>query len=93
MPDKTITFRWNEVTQAAVFKRDLFTVDCIHLIFELNHIETIELHESMQGWEALIASIPQNLSGALSQEQWWDKVVSPPFETCWTKIYPPSSQP
>jgi hypothetical protein len=92
LPDKTITFRWNEITQAAVFKRDLFTVDCIHLIFELNGTHTLEVHEEMQGWKDLIDAIPRHLPGAMSQEQWWNKVVSPAFELCWTKIYPSPSQ-
>ena len=87
LPDKTVTFNWAEVTQVGVFKRDQFTVDCICMAFELNHKESVELNENMEGWSTLVKAVPIYLSGALTEEQWWDKVVWPTFELCFTTIY------
>jgi hypothetical protein len=87
LPATTVTFTWNEVTRAAVFKRDQFTVDCICMIFELNGIETVEVNEDMEGWSSLLQAIPLHLPGALAQEDWWDRVAFPAFETCFTEIY------
>ena len=88
LPDETITFTWREVTEVGVFKRDCYTVDQIHMIFELNRTETVEVTENMDGWSQLVTAVPVHLSGALAQEEWWDKVVSPAFELCFTIIYP-----
>ena len=87
LPDKTVTFNWTEVTQVAVFKRDHFTVDCICMIFELNKTQTLEVNENMEGWNTLVKAVPVYLSGALDEEEWWNKVVAPAFEPCFTKIY------
>ena len=87
LPDKTVTFTWLEVTRVAVFKRDQFTVDCICMIFELNNKESVEVNENMEGWGTLVKAVPVYLSGALAEEQWWNKVVSPAFELCFTQIY------
>ena|SRR5258707_8261052 len=88
LPDKTVTFSWQEVTQVMVFKRDQFIVDLICMLFELNGKETSEMNENMQGWQDLVKAVPIHLPGALTQEEWWGKVVSPAFETCLTQVYP-----
>jgi hypothetical protein len=80
--------RLQEVTRVIAFKRDQWTVDCICFAFELNGKETIEVSENMEGWAALVDAVPVRLPGALRQEEWWDKVVSPTFEPCLTNIYP-----
>jgi hypothetical protein len=70
-------------------------MDCgLHLLaFELNGTETLELNENMQGWQALVDAIPRNLLGALTEKEWWPKVVAPAFETCLTEVYPRPSEP
>jgi hypothetical protein len=87
LPDKTVTFAWREVTRVIAFKRDRWIVDCICFAFELNGTETIEVSEEMEGWAALVDVVPVYLAGALRQEEWWDKVVSPTFQPCLTNIY------
>lgn len=87
LQDKTVTFKWPEVTQVAVFKRDQFTVDCICMAFELNYKESLEVNENMEGWNTLVKAVPIYLSGALTEAEWWDKVVWPTFELCFTTIY------
>jgi hypothetical protein len=87
LPDKTVTFKWPEVTQVAVFKRDQFTIDCICMVFELNYKESLEANENMEGWNTLVKAVPIYLSGALAEEQWWNNVVAPAFEFCFTTIY------
>jgi hypothetical protein len=88
IPEKTITFAWHGITEVCVFKRDCYTVDQICMIFELNRTETVTVSEDMDGWSELVTAIPVYLPGALTQDGWWDKVVSPAFELCITKIYP-----
>jgi hypothetical protein len=87
LPDKTVTFKWPEVTQVAVFKRDRFSVDCICMVFELNHTESLEVNEDLEGWNTLVEAVAIYLSGALTQGQWWNKVLWPTFELCFTTIY------
>jgi hypothetical protein len=86
-PDKTVTFTWSEVTQVAVFKKDKLLVDCICMVFELNNTETLEVNEEMEGWNTLVRAVPLYLSGALDEKEWWNKVISPAFELCFTEIY------
>jgi hypothetical protein len=88
LPDKTLTFTWGEVTRVIAFKRDCWIVDSIRFVFELNGTQTIEVWEEMKGWEALVDAVPVYLPGALSQKEWWERVVSPTFELCRTEIYP-----
>jgi hypothetical protein len=87
--EKKLQFRWAEVTRACVFKRDCFSVDLICLAFELNGAQATEVNEDMAGWPALIEALPVYLPGALPQQEWWDKVMIPAFELCWTQLYPP----
>ena len=93
LPDKTATFTWTEVTRVAVFKRDQFLVDCICMGFELNHKETLEVNENMDGWDTLVKAVPVYLSAALAEEQWWNKVVSLTFEPCFTETYSRATNP
>jgi hypothetical protein len=88
LPERTITFTWQEVTQVMVFKRDIFSVDLICMVFELNGKETIEVNEEMKGWKTLVEAVPIYLPGALTQGEWWEKVAWPAFELCLTHIYP-----
>ncbi len=87
LPDQTVTYTWQEVTQVLVFKRDQLVVDLICMEFELNGRETVEVNEGMEGWKSLVEAVPVYLAGALTQEEWWVKVVSPTFETCLTQVY------
>ena len=56
-------------------------------MFELNGTHTVEVSEDMLGWKALVEAVPVYLRGALSQEEWFQKVASPAFELCLTDIY------
>lgn len=86
--ERKAQFRWGEVTRVCVFKRDCFTVDLICMTLELNGAECAEVNEEMAGWSALIEALPVYLPGALPQYQWWQKVMLPAFELCWTQLYP-----
>jgi hypothetical protein len=81
-------FRWVEITRVSVFKRDCFTVDLLCLALELNGRQYTELNEEMAGWSELIEALPVYLPGALPLHQWWEKVMFPAFERCWTQLYP-----
>lgn len=86
--ERKLQFRWAEVTRVCAFKRDCFTVDLLCLALELNGAECAEVNEEMAGWSTLIDALPAYLPGALPQHEWWDKVMLPAFEMCWTQLYP-----
>jgi hypothetical protein len=84
-PARVVSFTWREVTNVFVFKRDLFIIDSIRMLFELNGTQTIEISEDMEGWSTVVEALPVHLPGAMAQNEWWQRVVSRTFETCWTK--------
>lgn len=79
--------RWQDVNGVVAYKRDLATVDLICLGFS-SPMGGVEVHEEMQGWDALTDALPAYLSGVPSSDQWWGKVAQPPFTTNLTKLYP-----
>jgi hypothetical protein len=91
--DRKLQFRWTEISRVCVFKRDCFTVDLICMVLELDDAESTEVNEEMPGWPALIEALPVYLPGALPQHEWWEKVMLPAFELCWTQLYSRFPQP
>ena len=81
------TIHWKEVESVSVFKRDLGSFDLLCLAVETSDC-VFEVDEEMDGWESLIASLPDFLPGAAQKQEWWKKVVLPPFATNWTLLYP-----
>jgi len=79
--------RWQEVRRATVFKRDLFTYDCICLLLSQSDETGIELDEEMYGWNRLTKSLPQFLPGCQPWDQWFSTVAFPAFATNQTEIY------
>src|SRR6185437_13211501 len=67
LPDKNISFSWEEITGIIAFKRDCWTVDLICFLIEINKTETLESNENMIGWKNLIDAIPHYLAGALAE--------------------------
>lgn len=50
------SFRWDDVAAAKVFKRDLFSVDCICLAFQKTDGTWFEINEECKGWRDLLPS-------------------------------------
>lgn len=55
---------------------------------EAEGVGLTELTEDMPGWQDLVQAVPKYLSGAMAEYEWWDRVISPTFELCWTQIWP-----
>ena len=77
---------WSEVCHVAAFKRDLFTVDCIRLLF-VGRSTTLEISEDDANWKELIDALPALLPGCKAMSEWWLPVALPPFSANWTVIY------
>jgi hypothetical protein len=77
--------RWAEVHRATAFKRDLFTVDCICLLFARLDDTGLELGEEMAGWRSFVAALPLHLPGC--HDDWFSTVAFPAFAPNPTEIY------
>jgi hypothetical protein len=84
---EVVAMHWREVCRATVFKRDLFTYDCICLFLSRSDDTGVELSEEMYGWRQLTESLPQFLPGCMSSEQWFSTVAFPAFASNQTEIY------
>jgi len=82
-----VSVTWMKIKRATAFKRDLFTVDCICLLFETVDQMTLELNEDMKGWNALTESMPNHLPGCKPLSDWIFQVATPAFETNPTEIF------
>jgi hypothetical protein len=78
--------KWNEVNGVVAYKRDYLTVDLICMGFTTPD-GAFEVNEEMDGWKALIDAVPRLLAGTTSKEEWWDKVVQPPFAANPTTLF------
>lgn len=85
--DNAVTMRWAEVCRATVFKRDLWSVDCICVYLARSDDSGVELDEEMAGWRTFLAALPQHLSGCRPSDQWFSEVASPAFAPNPTEIY------
>ena len=79
--------RWRDISRVTAFKRDLFTVDCICLLFARPDGSEVELDEEMEGWKRFLESLPQHLPGCKPLSEWIRAVAFPAFETNPTLIY------
>ena len=73
------TFRWENVIRILAFKRDLFAIDQICLVFGLSDDTSVETNEEMIGFAQLIQELPRRFVGM--DREWFDKVAQPPFES------------
>ena len=77
--EQSVVTRWDEIQTVTVFKRDLFTVDCICLFAARNDDSGIELDEEMCGWQEFVEAMPTYLRGCMKWEDWFLAIVSPAF--------------
>ena len=70
--------RWDEITEIAAWKRDLFAIDLICLGFRWAGSEIYkEVDEHMSGWTQLMAALEQRFG--LAVRSWWRDVAFPPY--------------
>jgi hypothetical protein len=78
---------WHDIVNAYVYKRDVFTCDLICLMLRTTSGRTMELNEQMEGWQDLIANLPNHLPACRSFDEWFAEVAFPAFELNLTEIY------
>jgi hypothetical protein len=78
---------WRDTVSIEAFKRDLYTVDLICLTFQLRNKKAVEINEEMDGWESLVATLPEYLPGCQTFEEWFTEVAFPAFKPNVTVIY------
>lgn len=83
----TVRLAWADVTRATAYKRDLFSVDLVCLLFESADGRWIEVDEELAGWHELLETLPRALPGALDADRLLRAVVQPPFATNETLVY------
>ena len=58
----TLKLRWQEIEEVRAFKRDLFSIDLICLVFKKSGIdEYYEAHEEMAGYHDLLEAMQKHL--------------------------------
>jgi hypothetical protein len=77
---------WHQVTRVLAFKRDLYTYDLLCLAFQ-SSTSAFEVNEEMEGWNSLLADLPNHLPGAMNSDAIWAAVVKPAFATNETVVY------
>lgn len=83
---KSAAMKWSEISRVAAFKQDLQAYDLLCMALTGSQ-GTMIVDEEMEGFDAMIAALPQRISGAPPVKAWWDKVIQPPFATNWTVLF------
>jgi hypothetical protein len=78
---------WAGIQSIVVFKRDLYVVDLICLAFHAGDSGPFEVHEEMEGWQALVDALPEHLPSCQSFPDWWAAVTFPAFARNETVIF------
>ena len=77
----------DNVTRIETYKRDLFTTDLLCFSFSCRDDEDmVEVNEEMLGFKELMKVIESRFD--IKQEDWWQEVILPAFETNMTVIWP-----
>ena len=87
------TIGWNEFDRIYVFKRDRMAVDDICMAFVHDGSTILEINEEMKGWPMMIAALSVYLDGVMHPDEWFAKVVKPPFAPSTTLIFDASIGP
>ena len=83
-----LRLEWTQIASIDAYKRDCFAVDQIRLLLgDSNALVLMEVSEEDQGYEEFVKTLPHNLPGCLSLEEWFSNVAFPPFENCRMTIY------
>lgn len=81
------SIRWQDIVAAKVFKRDLFSHDCVCMAFQETNGEWFEINEDAKGWSDLLPELPRFLGGCVPHGEWLNKVTFPAFAPNETEIY------
>ena len=78
-----VQISWNKITKIIAFKRDLYVVDTICLVIEINDI-FYEINEEMNGFSDLFGFMEKILSVS---PRWYIDIMTPAFEANMKVIY------
>jgi len=83
---KSAAMKWSEISRVLAFKEDLSAYDllCVALT---GHDGTMIVDEQMDGFDELIRVLPEHLPGAPLVEDWWTRVIHPPFAANFTTLF------
>ena len=79
--------QWRDVIRVEAFKRDLYVVDQICLLFIKTDGFGLEINEEMSGFGELVQYLPTYLPGCQTFGEWYLPVAIPAFELNLTVIY------
>ena len=79
--------QWRDVIRVEAFKRDLYVVDQICLLFIKTDGSELEINEEMSGFGEFVQALPTYLPGCQTFGQWYLPVAIPAFELNLTVIY------
>lgn len=87
------TVSWGDIEQVVAFKRDLFDIDQVCVDFVFLDASWFRVSEDMAGFNDFVRVLPCYLSGCLSREDWWGKVVLHAFAANETVLWNRGSPP
>jgi hypothetical protein len=79
--------QWTEVSRVSAYKRDLFRVDLICLLFSRSERRGIEVDEEMKGWRDFVEALPKRLPRCKKRAEWLLPIATPAFAINPMEIY------
>jgi hypothetical protein len=80
------TISWADISEIWVHKKDCWSHDQIRMLLYSGNTTT-EITEDTAGWSELTCHLHELLPGCMKFEEWFQRVVSPAFAPCFTRIY------
>lgn len=74
------SLNWASIAEAIAFKRDLFCVDQVCIVFCSNDGFELEVNEGMKGWNELCQVLPIYLPRTPAWEEWFMQITTRAFE-------------
>jgi hypothetical protein len=84
-PDVETSIPWHQIKSIIVYKRDLFTIDQLNLLFTLFDGREVNLDEDIEGFGAVLDLLNEML--AESCPYWYDEAIKEPFARSEKIIY------
>jgi hypothetical protein len=85
--NETLKVEWKKISRIVAFKRDLFTYDCVCVLFETLDGKGIEIDEQMDGFTQLMEEAPKYCVGCKTFHEWYMNITTPAFATNLTELY------
>jgi hypothetical protein len=73
-----IILPWKEVTRVVAYRRDMYVSDLLCLAVEFDGLKTVEIDETMQGWQEFMTALPSYLTGSRGAEEFFLSLIASP---------------